>query len=456
MSFTPQSLMPLISWPAITGNEAAQLMAMLYQLEQSQYWSAEQIANAQFLQLNQLLPFAVKYSPFYAALYQQLSGCTNQPLTDKLWQTLPIISKAQLQQAGEQVRCSPLPEYHQVNSKITTSGSTGQPLSVITTNFSQLFWQALTLRDHFWHQRDFNNTLAVIRSPQSKPLKDGTSNSDTWGSPATLFGETGKSYFISIELNVKQQLSKLLQTNCHYLLAFPTNLAELIRESVKQGVKPAKLKQVRTVGEIVSPELRELCRQHWQVDIADMYSCQEAGYIALQCPDNPNHYHIQSETVKVEILDSDNQPCQVGETGKVVITSLHNFANPLIRYEIGDYATLGSSCSCGRNLPVLTRIQGRTRNMLTLPNGERLWPYLSHAAFYQVKGLQQFQVIQHHADTLEFHYVAAQPFNQQQQAQCQAILHSYLQHPFKINFIRQPQIERSKGGKFEDFKSLIN
>ena len=56
----------------------------------------------------------------------------------------------------------------------------------------------------------------------------------------------------------------------------------------------------------------------------------------------------------------------------MVITDLHNFAMPLIRYEIGDYAEAGDLCPCGRGLPVITRIVGRVHNMLTLPSGEQV------------------------------------------------------------------------------------
>ena len=82
-----------------------------------------------------------------------------------------------------------------------------------------------------------------------------------------------------------------------------------------------------------------------------MYSCEEAGYIALQCP-QAEHYHCQSESVLVEVLDDEGRPCTPGQVGKVVLTALHNFAMPLIRYENQDYAEVGPPCACGRGLPV--------------------------------------------------------------------------------------------------------
>ncbi|MGH7124669.1 MAG: hypothetical protein ACREFI_09880, partial [Stellaceae bacterium] len=81
--------------------------------------------------------------------------------------------------------------------------------------------------------------------------------------------------------------------------------------------------QVRSVVEIVDPALRHICREAWGAEIVDTYSCEEAGYLALQCPQH-RHFHVQMESSLVEILDARDRPCAVGETGRVVVTPLHN------------------------------------------------------------------------------------------------------------------------------------
>ena len=81
-----------------------------------------------------------------------------------------------------------------------------------------------------------------------------------------------------------------------------------------------------------------------------------------------------AESVLVEILNDDGTPCAPGEIGRVVVTALQNFATPLIRYEVGDYAEASAPCPCGRGLPVIRRIMGRVRNLLVLPDGKKIWP----------------------------------------------------------------------------------
>jgi phenylacetate-CoA ligase len=114
----------------------------------------------------------------------------------------------------------------------------------------------------------------------------------------------------------------------------------LAGHAIERGINLPGLKQLRTFGEVLSDETRELCQRAWQVGIADLYSSEEAGSIAVQCEHGA--YHLQSENLLVEIIDDHGAACLPGEIGRVLITTLHNFAMPLIRYEIGDYAECGA------------------------------------------------------------------------------------------------------------------
>jgi len=454
MSFIPTSLMPQLSWPAIRGDGTAQLMAVLYQLNLSQYWRPKQLEAAQFAQLKFLVQHAVRYSPFYSELFSKNKVDIPEHFNQESWGNLPIVSRRQLQEAASKAVCSEVPEHHVKGSSHVTSGSTGQPLSIISTNITQMFWQAITLRDHLWHSRDLKGKLTIIRDPKGAKLRNGFKSMNSWGPPADKICPTGKAQFITSNTPVNRQLEILSEINPDYLLTYPTNLSALIRESLLRGVKLVNLKEVRTLGEIVFPTLRTLCMEAWGVNVVDNYSCQEGGYLALQCPIH-SHMHVQSETVKVEILNDNNQPCEPGETGRVVLTSLHNFVNPIIRYEIGDYATVGEPCSCGRGLPVLNQIHGRVRNMMHHPNNVLTWPNINNKRLYEVEGLKQFQIIQVSVKKVQFHYVSDMDLTKEQFHVCEEIIRDCLSYKYEIEWLRKDSIERAKGGKHEDFKSLI-
>jgi phenylacetate-CoA ligase len=185
-----------------------------------------------------------------------------------------------------------------------------------------------------------------------------------------------------------------------------------------------------------------------------LYTAQETGYIALQCPEH-EHYHVQSECVRVEILDERNRPCATGQTGRVVLTPLHGFAMPLLRYAIGDYAEVGAPCRCGRGLPVLARILGRVRNMLTLPDGSQRWPSLAFFGGTTAEAVKQYQCVQTRLGEIELRLVVARALTPAEEARLRAKVAEVLGHPFTVTLTYHQSIPRSAGGKFEQFVSRL-
>ncbi|RMD60945.1 MAG: phenylacetate--CoA ligase family protein, partial [Alphaproteobacteria bacterium] len=347
-----------------------------------------------------------------------------------------------------------VPRGHGALATVTTSGSTGRPLSAVKTALQQTLWNCLTLRDHMWQRRDLTAKLAVIRgvAPGQAPYPRDV-RYRAWGRGTGLIHATGPAVMLSAEVPLARQLDWLQRENPGYLLTNPSNLHELVRHATATGVALPDLRGVGTLGGILRPEVRTAVRATWNVGIADIYSAQETGYLALQCPDHP-HYHVQAETILLEILDPDGHPCAPGETGRVVVTPLHAFAMPLIRYDIGDYAEVGAPCPCGRGLPVLRRVIGRVRNMLVLPSGARIAPTFVND-WYEGLPVRQFQIVQHAPDHLEFRIVAARAFTAADEATVRTRIAARLAEPMRITFGYLDAIPRGVGGKFEDFKCEV-
>jgi phenylacetate-CoA ligase len=160
---------------------------------------------------------------------------------------------------------------------------------------------------------------------------------------------------------------------------------------------------------------------------------------------------ITSESVLVEILDDFNQPCQPGEIGKVVLTPLHNYATPLLRYDIGDYAEVGFPCPCGRGLPVLKRIYGRVRNTMVLPSGEKQWPGFILSAWAKMGPIRQMQTIQQSLSQIEIKMVVTRPLTEDETEQLHQKITADFGGHFQVSFRYVDDIPRSKGGKYEGF-----
>ena len=442
-----QTAIPEVRWPALPAPAAAATLALLYQFEATQWLPAEQLLRLQLRQLDQVLRHAYATTPCYRERWAGIYD-PSLPLTLDRVAALPLLTRRDLQDNYEHLKSETVPAGHGSAGEASTSGATGSPVRVLKTQLCLLFWNAFTLREHRWHRRDLRRRLAVIRSGVA------AGESRSWGPATDGLVDTGPAVMLPMGDDVDTQLRWLEQQNPEYLLTYPSNAAELAMASLARGVRLPRLLEVRTFGELLAPEMRESCRKAWGVRVTDLYSANEVGYIALQCPSH-EHYHVQSEGVLVEILDEQGRPCAPGQVGRVVVTDLHNFATPLVRYEIGDYAEAGDACACGRGLPVLLRIIGRVRNMLVTADGKRYWPALRIGEFTDIAPVLQSQLVQTAYDLVEWRLVTAVPTTADQEARLRERMLSRLPSGFRLKFEYLHRIPRSAGGKYEDFISEI-
>jgi phenylacetate-CoA ligase len=374
------------------------------------------------------------------------------------WLRIPLLTRADIQAAQKNLLSAAVPDEHGPHSQLFTSGSTGKPVMIVGTAVTQLFWNACTLRDHLWHRRLSGASLAAIRSLPDDAARppDGLVSPD-WGPATHGIVNTGPSYTLNIHSTTQQQADWLLRRDPDYLLTYPSNVMALVQHFQQIGRRPGRLKEVRTFGELLEPHVRRACREFWGTPVVDMYSSQEVGYIALQCPKTEN-YHVQSENVLVEVLDEQGRLCAPGQIGRVVITALHNFAMPLIRYEIGDYAEVGEACACGRGLPTLRRIMGRQRNMAILPDGSRRWPAIELSGsdeLAEFPPIHQFQLIQRTRTEMEMLLVAHRHLTEREEQRLREWIDTAVGHAFDTKITYVDSIPRSATGKFEDFRCEV-
>jgi phenylacetate-CoA ligase len=447
----PRSRLPGIVWPAVLEGAAARALALQFQLAQSEWWGAERLRAQQFRQLAVLVRHALDTVPHYRGNLPRDLLDSDGAIRPEVWPQVPVLARETVQAVAAGLTSGFIPREHGAVSLAKTSGSTGRPVEVSSTSLMSLFWNAFTLRDHFWHRRDFSGKLAAIRHlhGHDDEYPDGTHRVG-WGPATDQVYETGPSAAISIHSDVAKQVEWLVREDPDYLIAYPSNLLALSERFAAQALRLGRLREIRTVSEMLTPEIRDACRRVWGVPVTDMYSIQECGYLTLQCPDH-EHHHVQAEGVLLEILDEQGRQCGPGEIGRVVVTPLHNFATVLLRYEVGDYAEAGEPCACGRGLPVVRRVLGRFRNLAVLPDGRTYWPMFGQATVRSIAPVRQMQMVQRSLEALEFRYVADRDLTEPEQADLCRVFARNLKHEFRVAFTRMAVIPRSASGKFEDF-----
>ncbi len=444
-----------ILWPALPGPATTAKIALLQQLEQSQWWTPAEMFAQQLRQAGALLHHAYAQVPFYRDRLAEAGFVPGKALTAEVWRRIPILSRAELQEAGEGLYAAQLPQHHGDTYEISTSGSTGRPVKARGSTLVQFIWEVLTLREHLWHRRDFSGRLAAIRSfPNGvADYPDGAAG-QLWGRALNDVFRSGPSFMLSIGSRTDEQIEWLQRVRPDYLLTYPSALREMLVQCRARGIVIPGLREVRTLSELLPETTRRLCEEVWGLKIADLYSTQENGYLAFQCPQH-EHYHAQSEAVLLEVLDESGTPCGPGAVGRVVVTQLMNFAMPMIRYAVGDLAELGAPCPCGRALPVLKRIMGRTRDMIVFPDGRKAWALIGEFNYTDIPALRQFQVVQHAADDVEFKVVAERSLTVEEEERLRGWFHQRCGHAFPVRFSYHREIPRSASGKFQDFRCEV-
>jgi len=447
MNWDIQSSMPGIAWPAVPGTTGARTLALLLQLESSQWLSGRQLLARQLGQMQILLQHAQASVPWYRERWQNAFN-SRAPLTAESVAALPILTRRDLQENFTSLQSTHYPSAHGSVNETRSSGSTGTPVRALNTALTALIWNVITLRDHQWHQRDLKGSLAAIRHGVPH------ATAPDWGRATYGLLNTGPAHTAPIAMDIGTQLQWLKQHNPEYLMTYPSIVRDLAKLTIESGTRLENLREVRTFGELLPADLRDLCREAWNAPVTDVYSAVETGYIALQCPLHP-HYHVQSESLYVEVIDDEGNACKPGGTGRVVVTTLHNFAMPLIRYALGDYAEVGEPCDCGRGLPVLRRVLGRARNILVTPGGQRYWPAFGSHALATIGSIAQHQMVQIAPDHIEARLVLKAPLTADEETRLRGMLQSRLPEGFRLSIAYKTHIPRGPTGKFEDFVSFI-
>lgn len=426
------------------------LASQVERLMVSQWEAASGLEIQQRERLHRLAEYAARHSPLIRQRLAEAALTPTELATPGGLARMPLLRRRDLQLAAKQLYCAEVPPEHGEVHNLRTSGSTGEPVVVRRTVLTDFHWNALTMRDHLWHEIEFSGRFSAVR-----PTLPNHVRLPNWGPPTSLLFRTGAAEAIPVAAEARQQAQWLLEFSPQVLLSFPS-VAEAIAGHLREsGRRLPELRRVKSIGETLSPRLREAIQTGLGAPIVDIYSSHEVGIIAVQCPQS-SLYHVMAENLIVEVLNEDGGPCAEGEAGRVAITDLHNYATPMIRYEIGDWAEPGGLCPCGRGLSTLRRILGRERNLVKMPDGTRRYPLVGFVRFREVAPVLQYQFIQHALDRLEMRLVTETPLRAAQEEDLAAIVRKALGFSFALDFTYFPErLPRSPSGKFEEFVCRI-
>jgi len=447
-------LLKALAQQILAAPEARDAFAFQESLAESQWYGSRILETYQLGHLKTLARHAAREAPYYRGTLPLAKIESAATLAEAL-SAIPILPRDRLATEPEIFRSAALPEGQFRTGEQRSSGSTGQIVRIETTNLHYGWQNAFNFRAHLWAHRDFSKPIAMIRkmAEGAAPPPKGVRR-DRWDAPTVIPVESSASYYLDTTATLEEMWNWLGCVKPAYLMTYPSILRELAGRAGTEKV-PFSLLGVTTVGETLDADVRALSAAKLGTEVHDIYSANEIGTIAIQCP-TCRRYHIQAEALVVEIVDADGRPCKAGETGRVLLTPLFNYSTPLLRYDIGDHAERGAACACGRGLPMLNRVLGRTRNMLITPDGKRYWPALSNKIWQRIVPVQKFQLRQVAPDRIEVWLAASSTVSPDQEARVTEVLAAALRAPYQFDFRYVDDIPAGPGGKFEQVLNFVS
>jgi len=427
--------------------EVANFLAALAQTERL---PPERLVAYQRRLLNTLLRHARAETEFYASRLAPLFRA-DDTIDWERWQEIPIVTRHDVQANYEGLVARSLPNLAGESGADTSSGSTGTPIRHLTTGIQDMASACASERFFRWHGiRPDKLTVRVVATRNTEAVLPHGRPKPGW--------RIGHRDSVAIDLNIRtavpDQIAFVREKSAAYLMTYPTNFREIARVSDEAGMR-LSLAAILTVGEMVSDDVRQIIRAHFGKEPLDRYGASEVGHIAATCPECSAH-HIAAELVLIEIVGDDGKALPPGQPGKVVATPFYSLAMPFIRYEVGDFASLSPDpCPCGRTLPVLSRILGRTRNVFRFADGSSVWPVLYSAEMHALVPNRQYQIVQHTPSEIEFRYVPADVGTAPDAAGLTAYMRAKLHPTISVRLTPMASIPRSPGGKYEDYLSLV-
>jgi phenylacetate-CoA ligase len=414
-------------------------------LMESQYWPPDQMLAFQRSQLSQLLRHARAHVPFYKDRLDPIFRSDGEIDWDR-WNEVPIVTRADLRDKRDQMLAAMLPPGHGPSKTFHSSGSSGIPIAMESTNIWMNANLAASCRFHKLQGIDSKKKRATLsNSTKTGEVLQEEFYFKQWGLPSAGAAHRGPEIVLNRNLTESRKLDLLESEGVAYLSDIPNNTEVLALANLSRK-NPVRLEAILCFGQDLTVDQRNLFRASFGARGLSIYSSEEGGIIGCQCGDSL-HYHLNHEIVLVEILTPDGKACSPGKPGRIVITPFFSTALPLIRYDQGDTAELHRSCTCKSKLMVLKKIIGRQDQLMHFPDGVRSATGLDQKLMRENLNALVFQLAQIATFKLELRFVPMDVNKQFNSAPITAHIRDLIHPQLEVIFKPVEKIPLNSGGK---------
>ncbi len=364
-------------------------------LEESQWWPYEKLQAFQWEELMKLLKHAYENAPYWCSQFDKLEQKPPDIKTMEDFRRLPIIDKNTIRTHYNDLIAS---NYRGKTWRKSTGGSTGQPLHFECMADTYDWRVADSRRGYSWAGCEDGKKSAYIwgvaigKTPVLTRLKVSLHHA--------FLRQRYYNSFVFTEEKMSAALRDMNRFKPEYIVGYTNPLYEFTKYVARSQMLKFKPQAIISAAEKLHEFQRDKIRAVFGCPVFNTYGSREFMLIASECEVHKG-LHVNIENLVVEIIKDNGEPAKPGEMGDIVITDLHNYGMPFIRYKIGDMAVASNRlCSCGRGLPMIEDIVGRSLDMIRTPDGKHIPGEFFPHLMKEFRWVKQFQVIQEDMDSL--------------------------------------------------------
>ncbi|MEO7493622.1 MAG: AMP-binding protein [Massilia sp.] len=425
-------------------------VAVRKRMEKSQWWTPAKLEALQLERLRALLARAQAKVPYYRDLF---AAAGFEPARDLRsladLQKLPLLDKAKIRAAGDAIKAS---DAHGL-ARFNTGGSSGEPLIFYIGKERVSHDVAAKWRATRWWNVDIGDPEIVV---WGSPIELGAQDSARAVRDRMLRTELLPAFAMSEE-KLDAFLTQIRALRPRMLFGYPSALSHIARHAKAKGVRMNDLgiRVAFVTSERLYDEQRAQIADTFGCPVANGYGGRDAGFIAHQCPQGG--MHLTAEDIIVEILDPAGQPVPRGQSGEIVVTHLATGDFPFIRYRTGDVGVLDTDgCRCGRGLPLLKEIQGRSTDFLITKDGTVMHGLALVYILRDLPEVKAFKITQESLDHTGVQVVAETPLSEALRQKIVSGFKARLGSEVRIEVEQVPAILPEKSGKFRYVVSKVD
>jgi len=408
-----QKFVETVLYPLDVKRRGSQELELLARLERSQRFEPEKLHDLRLGALLKLLDHATRYVPFYQKRFADAGFDINTVKDFDDLKRLPILTKRDIQEHRKELISTFYSPDDLVENR--TGGSTGSPLVFYHHKERLDSRQAATLRHNRWAGYKVGCKTAIIWGHQHDISLYSSSKARLRNLliDRQLICDSGS----FSEETLSQFTRDFRRFRPEVIVAYANSLGMVVDYCTAKKIELPRPRGIITSSEVLTDENRAKIESYFDVKVFDRYGSRETSVLASECEAHAG-LHINAENLYLEFVQhgKDVEPDVVGE---IIVTDLGNWAFPFIRYQIGDLGSPAEGvCRCGRTLPRMQMIAGRTTDFLCAPDGRKVsGVVLATYLATKVPGVRQVQIIQRERTTLIFNLAVDQSFDQSSLAQ---------------------------------------